>query len=79
MKSSHYSPDVFYAESSFKNKLPTEKQLHVFKGLCKMCRENALSEKTGLAMHSREDYQRGIGILVRRLNDAGVDVKGGSR
>lgn len=76
MKSSHYSPDVFYEEASVYKKPPTEKQKTVFKGLCKKCRENGLSERTGLAMHSRADYQRAIGILVKRLQGAGVVLKG---
>jgi hypothetical protein len=66
--------DVFYAETSIARASPTAKQKKFFDGLCRTCRENGLSEKVGFRLFSRSDYTKAIGVLLARLQNAGVYV-----
>lgn len=57
---------------------PTAKQKKFFTALVMKCKENGIDCNTGRT-RTRGEYAYGIDVLLKRLQEAGVDVKGNGK
>lgn len=67
--------DVYHAA---KHK-PTAKQMKFYKRLYALCKEHGVDPKVGDYTRTRTDYAVAIDVLLERLQDHGVDVKGNGK
>lgn len=58
---------------------PTVKQVKFYNRLYAMCKEHGLETKTGSYAMTRAQYGMAIDTLLKRLQEAGVDVKGNGK
>ena len=58
---------------------PTAKQVRFYKRLYAMCKEHGLETRTGSHARTRAQYGMAIDTLLKRLQEAGVDVKGNGK
>ena len=66
------------SEYEYERSRPTHKQKSFFKGLIMMCKENNIDCNTGRTQ-TRGEYAMAIDKLIKRLEEAGVDVKGNGK
>lgn len=66
------------SEYEHERSMPTAKQKKFFVRLVMMCKENEINCDTGRT-RSRGEYALAIDKLLKRLQEAGVDVKGNGK
>lgn len=74
-----YSKNRYYDEIARLKITPTAKQIKFAKSLFAMCKENDVDAKLGYPLMTIGDYATAIGTLLKRLQDAGVDVHGNGK
>ena len=72
----YYAMDVGNEAYNRAKETPTAKQVKFYKRLYAICRENNIDPKTGEYTRTRMDYAMAIDTLIKRLQEAGIDVSG---
>lgn len=75
----YFAKDVGDAAIEVEEQTPTERQKHFLRQLCALCRENQIDPAVGQSVRSRVDYAQAIDLLIDRLNENGVEVKGNGK
>lgn len=65
-------------EYEYERSLPTAKQKKFFVKLIMMCKDNELDCNTGRTQ-TRAEYACAIDLLIERLQEAGIDVRGNGK
>ena len=74
-----YAKDIGDGAYHSAKRTPTSKQVKFYKKLYAMCKEHNVDSDVGFWAKTRVDYARAIDILLERLLDKGVDVKGNGK
>ena len=75
----YYAKDISNSAYWSAKRTPTSKQIKFYNKLYALCKENNVDTKTDRYTVTRNDYAENIDILLNRLIDAGVDVKGNGK
>ena len=74
-KINYYSQGVDDLQYETERRKPTQKQKNFFKVLVAKCKEHDIDVAIGKHLNYRVDYADGIGLLLDRLEEAGIPVR----